>query len=50
MLAAELRSKYTALRAADAFQLSVAIHNEAEIFLTADKKLKQIQEIDIFVL
>lgn len=48
--AAELRAKYSSLRAPDALQIATAIEAGADIFLTADKKLKQIQEIDIFVL
>lgn len=48
--ASELRAKYSSLKAPDALQIATAIEAGADIFLTADKKLKQIQEIDIFVL
>ena len=48
--AAGLRAKYSSLRAPDALQIATAIEAEADIFLTADKKLRQIQEIDVFVL
>ena len=48
--AAGLRAKYSFLRAPDAFQLATAIEMKAEVFLTADKRLKQIKEIEVIIL
>ncbi len=47
---AELRAKYTFLRTPDALQLATAIHNNCDKFITNDKKLKQITEIDIVLI
>lgn len=52
--AAELRAKYNdngfKLKTPDAIQIATGILNEAEIFLTNDTSLKQIQEIEVIVL
>lgn len=47
--AAELRAKYK-IRTPDAIQVATALHGEASIYLTNDKNLKKIQEIDIITL
>ena len=47
--AAELRAKYR-VRTPDAIQIATAIHGEASIFLTNDKTLKKIQEIDVITM
>jgi len=52
--AAELRAKYDGngfkLNTPDAIQVATGLLNGAEIFLTNDRKLKQIQEIEVIVL
>ncbi len=52
--AAELRAKYDGngfkLNTPDAIQVATGLLNGAEIFLTNDRNLKQIQEIKIIVL
>ena len=52
--AAELRAKYGGngfkLNTPDAIQVATGLLNGAEIFLTNDRNLKQIQEIEIIVL
>jgi predicted nucleic acid-binding protein len=48
--AGRLRGKYSNLRTVDAIQISVAIDVGADIFLSNDKKLKQIREIRVLVL
>jgi predicted nucleic acid-binding protein len=47
--AAELRAKYK-IRTPDAVQVATALHGEASIYLTNDKSLKKIQEIDMITL
>lgn len=47
--AAELRAKYR-VRTPDAIQVATAIHGEASIFLTNDKTLKKIREIEVVTL
>ncbi len=47
--AAKLRAKYR-IRTPDAIQVATALHGEASIFLTNDKTLKKIQEIDVVTL
>lgn len=47
--AAKLRARY-GIRTPDAIQISTAIHGEATAFLTNDKNLKKVQEIDIITL
>ena len=48
--AGRLRGKYSDLRTIDAIQISSAIDAGADIFLTNDKKLKQIKEMKVLVL
>jgi predicted nucleic acid-binding protein len=47
--AAKLRASYT-LTLMDAFQLAVAIETKCDAFLTNDKRLKQVKELQILVL
>lgn len=47
--AAELRAKYE-IRMPDAMQLAVAIENGATLFITNDKDLKKVEEIEVLVL
>lgn len=47
--AAELRARYR-IRTPDAIQVATAIHGEASLFLTNDKTLKKILEIDVITL
>ena len=47
--AAELRAQY-AIKTQDAIQLAVAIENNATLFITNDKELKRIKEIEVLVL
>lgn len=42
---AELKAKYNFLRTPDAIQLAAAIYGEADLFISNDKKLKDISEI-----
>ncbi len=49
-LASKLRAKYNFLKNFDALQLAVAIRENCDLFLTNDKKLKQISEIQVFTL
>ena len=48
--AGELRGRYSSLRTIDAIQVSAAMNIGADAFLTNDKKLKQIKEIQVFLL
>ncbi len=47
--AAKLRAKYSSLRLMDALQISTAINQNCDAFLTNDRKLQQIIEIQIFI-
>lgn len=46
----ELRAKYQSLQAFDAMQLAAAIISDANLFITNDKRLQQINDIDVLVL
>ncbi len=46
----KLRAKYQFLKTPDALQLATAIYNNCNKFLTNDKKLKQISEIEIVLI
>lgn len=46
-LAAKLRAKYQGIKPMDALQLSTAISYNCDMFLTNDKQLKQITELQI---
>lgn len=48
--ASKLRAKYEFLKGMDALQLSVAISTGCEQFLTNDKKLTRIEEIEVVLL
>ncbi len=48
--AGRLRGHYTSLRAMDAIQIAISIQIGADAFVTNDKKLKQIQDLQIIVL
>ena len=47
--AAELRARY-GIKTPDAIQLAVACENNGSLFITNDKELKKIEEIEILVL
>lgn len=49
-ITANLRAKYPFLKTPDALQLATAIHHNCKQFLTNDKQLKQITEIEIVVI
>jgi len=46
-IAYKLRAKYIFLKTPDALQLATAIHHNCNKFLTNDKKLKNVSEIEI---
>ena len=46
-LAATLRAKYLAIKAMDALQLASAICSDCDVFLTNDKQLRQVEEIQV---
>lgn len=48
--AARLRAKYPSLKSIDALQLATAINCQCEVFMTNDKRLKQIAEIKVMLL
>jgi predicted nucleic acid-binding protein len=48
--AGNLRGKYQSLRTLDAIQIAAAIDAKAEVFLTNDKGLRKIREIEVIVL
>ncbi|MBP3710472.1 MAG: PIN domain-containing protein [Treponema sp.] len=45
MAAAKIRAKYESIKGMDALHLASAIQNKCTIFLTNDKQLKQVTEI-----
>ena len=45
----KLRAKYDFLKGMDALQISVAIEKECDQFLTNDKKLQKISEVQILI-
>jgi predicted nucleic acid-binding protein len=47
--AALIRARYT-VRLPDALQIAAAIHGEATLFLTNDKRVKKVDAIEILVL
>jgi len=47
--AAELRAKY-GIKTPDAIQYAVGIENNATLFVTNDKKLKKLMEIEVLIL
>ncbi len=46
---AQLRAKYD-MKTPDAIQISVGLENEATLFITNDKELKRIKEIEVLIL
>lgn len=48
-IGAELRAKYR-IRTPDALQIAACVANGASAFLTDDRRLKQVQEIEVIVL
>ena len=50
LLASKLRSNYPNIRTPDAIQLSAAILNQCDIFVTNDKQLKQVTQIKVCLL
>lgn len=48
--AAKIRSKYQNLKALDAIHLATAILSDCKFFLTNDKQLRQVQEINVIVM
>lgn len=46
----QLRAAYKSLKAMDALQLATAIANGCQTFVTNDKRLKAIAELDILIL
>lgn len=49
-IAAKIRAKYKSLKGMDALNLATAIENGCNIFLTNDKQLKQVTEINVVVI
>lgn len=49
-IAAKLRSKYKGIKAMDALQISTAIYSSSNKFITNDRKLKSIDEIDVMLI
>ena len=47
--AAQIRAKYIGIKAMDALQLAFAIQNGCDIFLTNDKQLRQVGEINVLL-
>ena len=47
---AKLRAKYKGIKLADALQLASAIEHDCDSFLTNDKQLKQVEELNIIYL
>jgi len=43
----ELRAKYQFLKGMDAFQMALCINEKCDCFITNDKKLKRVTEIDV---
>lgn len=46
----ELRSNYSSLQAFDAMQLAAAMTSGAKLFITNDKQLQQVDDIEVLVL
>ena len=47
--AAQIRAKYSGIKAMDALQLATAISRKCDVFLTNDKQLHQIEEIKVLL-
>lgn len=48
--AGKLRARYPTLKAFDAMQIAAALHARAGLFITNDKKLRNISEIQVLVM
>jgi len=48
--AGRLRARYSAVKAFDAMQISAALNVKAGLFITNDRKLKNVKEISVLVL
>ncbi len=48
--AAQLRGKYKSLKGLDALQLSTARQHQCDAFLTNDKRLRQISELNVILI
>ncbi len=48
--AAAIRAQYSFIRTMDAFQLATAVVKRASVFLTNDRKLRQVQRIPVIIL
>ena len=46
----KLRAKYDFLKSMDALQISVALEKNCDQFLTNDKKLKKVSELQIVII
>jgi len=49
-IASKIMAKYSFLKTIDALHIATAIKNNCNIFITNDKKLKQVNELEIIVL
>ncbi len=47
--AAQIRAKYSGIKAMDALQLASAIISGCDVFLTNDKQLRQVDEIQVLL-
>ena len=47
--AAQIRAKYSGIKAMDALQLASAITSGCDVFLTNDKQLRQVNEIQVLL-
>ena len=47
--AAQIRAKYSGIKSMDALQLASAIMSGCDVFLTNDKQLRQIEEIQVLL-
>jgi predicted nucleic acid-binding protein len=49
-ISSSLRAKYQSLKSFDALQLASAISNNCKVFVTNDKRLKTITEINVLTM
>ena len=47
--AVQIRAKYKGIKTADSLQLASAIVSECDVFLTNDKQLRQVEEIQVLL-
>ena len=48
-LAAQIRAKYSGIKAMDSLQLATAVQNRCDVFLTNDKQLRQVEELKVLL-